>query len=99
MLLGGADTVEMNDYAKVMIHSPYYTDENGDEINKLSAKEKKGLDSIKSTLVTLLTKRGIAETRVNELMKTDSWFTADEAKAEGLVDKILTTGKKQNAPR
>jgi ATP-dependent protease ClpP protease subunit len=95
VILAGADKVLMNDYAKVMIHSPYYVDDNGDAIKNLSEKDKKGLESIKSTLISLLVKRGIDEKRIGELMKTDSWFTADEAKTEGLVDEVITTGKKK----
>jgi ATP-dependent protease ClpP protease subunit len=95
VILAGADKVLMNDYAKVMIHSPYYVDDNGEAISKLSDKDKKGLESIKSTLVTLLTKRGIDEKRIGEMMKTDSWFTADEAKTEGIADEVISTGKKK----
>lgn len=95
VILAGADKVLINDYAKVMIHSPYYIDDNGEAIKKLSDKDRKGLESIKSTLVTLLTKRGIDEKRIGEMMKTDSWFTADEAKTEGIADEVISTGKKK----
>ncbi len=95
VVLAGADKVIMNDYAKVMIHSPYYVDDNGEAVKNLSDKDKKGLESIKSILVNLLVKRGIKEDRVNDLMKTDSWFTAEEAKTEGLVDEVVVTGKKK----
>lgn len=94
VLLAAADKVLMNDYAKVMIHSPYYVDENGDVIKNLSEKAKKGLNSLKEILSKLLEKRGITADRVAELMKTDSWFGADEALAEKLVDEVVTTGRK-----
>lgn len=94
VLLAAADKVVMNDYAKVMIHSPYYVDENGDVVKNLSEKAKKGLNSLKEILSKLLQKRGITEDRVNELMKTDSWFGADEALTEKLVDEVVATGRK-----
>jgi ATP-dependent Clp endopeptidase proteolytic subunit ClpP len=94
VLLAAADKVKMNDYAKVMIHSPYYVDENGDAIKNLTDKAKKGLNSIKEILNNLLAKRGITAERIAELMKTDSWFSADEALTEKLVDEIVSTGRK-----
>jgi ATP-dependent protease ClpP protease subunit len=94
VLLAAADKVTMNDYAKVMIHSPYFVDENGDAVKNLSEKAKKGLASLKDILSKLLEKRGIASERVAELMITDSWFGADEALTEKLVDEVITTGRK-----
>lgn len=95
VILAAADKVVMNDYARVMIHSPYYVDENGDAVSKLSEKQKKGLSNIKDVLAKLLGKRGIAPERIGELMKTDSWFDAETALAEKMVDEIITTGKKK----
>lgn len=94
VLLVAADKVVMNDYARVMIHSPYYVDKDGAAFSKLSDKQKKGLNNIKEILCNLLGKRGISTDRITELMKTDSWFSAEEAKAEKLVDEIITTGRK-----
>lgn len=94
VLLVAADKVVINDYAKVMVHSPYYVDENGDVKKTLSDKAKKGLNSIKDILMNLLKKRGITDARVVELMKTDSWFSADEALTEKLVDEVIATGRK-----
>jgi len=94
VILAPADQVVMNDYAKVMIHSPYYIDENGEVVKKLSEKDKKGLNNLKDILSRLLQKRGITEARITELMKTDSWFSAEEALAEKLIDKVVTTGRK-----
>lgn len=97
VLLSAADKVTMNDYAKVMIHSPYYVDENGELIKNLSAKFQKSLNSIKGTLKTLLGKRGIDEGTVNIMMRTDTWFTAEEALEAKLIDEIITTGRKKLA--
>lgn len=91
------DKVEINDYAKLMFHSPYYEDEKGDAVKKLSAKAKKALLSLKDTLVNLLMKRGKTEEEIAKILKTDTWYNADEAKAEDFVDEVLQTGRKELA--
>ena len=96
VILAAADKVIINDYAKVMIHSPYYVDENGDKVKTLSAKDQKSLGMLKDTLVSLLSKRGIATDEVNRMMKTDTWFTADEALTAKLVDEVCSTGRKKD---
>lgn len=95
VLLPAADKVTMNDYAKIMIHSPYYVDENGEAVKNLSAKDKKSLAMLKDTLKLLLGKRGMDEEKVLATLRTDSWFTAEEALAEKLVDEVIVTGKKK----
>lgn len=95
VLLPAADKVTMNDYARIMIHSPYYVDENGKAIENLSDKDKKSLAHTKAQLVTLLSKRGKTEEEVTKLMKTDTWFDASTALLEGLVDEVITTGRKK----
>ncbi|WP_346856578.1 ATP-dependent Clp protease proteolytic subunit [uncultured Draconibacterium sp.] len=94
VVLAAADRVTINDYAKVMIHSPYYAAESGQKVKQLSAKDRKALKMLKSTLVELLTKRNIEEAEINKLMLTDSWFTSDEAKEAKLVDEVIKTGRK-----
>lgn len=93
VLLPAADKVLMNDYAKVMIHSPYYIDENGSAAKNLSAKEKKSLAMLKDTLKQLLSKRGMDDEKIKSAMRTDTWYTADEAQEAGLVDEVVATGK------
>ena len=91
------DKVEINDYAKLMFHSPYYEDENGDKAKGLSAKAKKALMSLKDTLTNLLMKRGKTEEEITKILKTDTWYNADEAKAEDFVDEVIQTGRKELA--
>ncbi len=94
VILAAADKVIINDYAKVMVHSPYYIDENGEKVKNLSSKDQKSLSMLKDTLINLLSKRGISTDEVSRMMKTDTWFTADEAFTAKLVDEIATTGRK-----
>lgn len=96
-LLPAADKVLMNDYAKLMIHSPYYIDENGEAVKNLSAKAKKSIAALKDIFVKLLMKRGLDEDTVKKALRTDTWYTSDEAKEAKLVDEIITTGKKELA--
>lgn len=95
VILAAADKVVMNDYAKVMIHSPYYAAEDGSKATKLSSKDQKALKMLKSTLVELLAKRGIEQDEITRLMRTDSWFTADEAKEANIADEVIATGRKK----
>ena len=91
------DKVEINDYAKLMFHSPYYEDENGDKVKQLSTKAKKGLQMLKDTLTKLLMKRGKSEEDINKILRTDTWYTAEEAKADDFVDEVIQTGRKELA--
>ncbi len=95
VVLAAADKVVMNDYAKVMVHSPYYEDEDGKKATKLSAKDQKALKMLKATLSQLLSKRGIDRDTINGMMRTDSWFDAENALASKLVDEIAATGRKK----
>lgn len=95
VMLPAADKVVMNDYAKLMIHSPFYLGENGEAVKKLSPKDQKSLAMLKDTLAQLLGKRGMDTEAVNTMLKTDTWFSADEALSAKLVDEIISTGKKK----
>ncbi|MCD8138131.1 MAG: ATP-dependent Clp protease proteolytic subunit [Parabacteroides gordonii] len=85
------DKISMQDYAKLMIHNPYPSDDSA-EIND---KMRKALGSLTDTLQTILSRRGCKKERIGSLMSTETWFTADEAKAEGLIDEIVTTKRKE----
>lgn len=86
------DKVTMQDYAKMMIHDPFFSGQGND---KLSAKDKKALDSITDTLQTLLSRRGCSKEKIAALMKDETWFTAEEAKLAGLADEVMTTKRKE----
>lgn len=85
------DKVSMQDYAKLMIHNPYPSD-NSTEIND---KMRKALGSLTDTLQTILSRRGCKKEKIGSLMSAETWFTADEAKAEGLIDEIVITPRKE----
>lgn len=87
-----ADKVSMQDYAKLMIHDPFYQ---GKGKEKLSKKDVKALDSVTDTLRTILSRRGCDKDRVASLMKEETWFSAQEAQTAGLVDEVVTTSRKE----
>lgn len=85
------DEIRMNDFARLMVHNPSYG------TNNLTAKEKKGLDSIRTMLVDILSRRGMDKDKMAAFMDAETWFTAEDAKQNGLVDEIISTGKKAAA--
>lgn len=87
-----ADRVTMQDYAKLMVHDPFYA---GTEGGKMTDKERKALESVADTLRTILSRRGCGKGKIAKLMSDETWFTADEAVAAGLADEVAHTGRKE----
>lgn len=87
-----SDKVSMQDYAKLMIHDPHIP---GMESEKLSAKDRKALNSIADTLRTILSRRGCDKDKITSLMKDETWFSALEAQSAGLCDDVVTTPRKE----
>lgn len=83
--------VIMNDFARLMLHAPYYKDENG-RVDNLTEDEKKALESLTGIVVDLLTRRGKTKEEIEKLLEKDTWYTAEEALAEGFIDEIINTG-------
>lgn len=74
----------MYDYSRLMLHNPFTSDGSEDE----------GLDSIRTSLITLISKRsGLSESKVEELMARTSWIKAEEALDLGLCDEIKSSSK------
>ena len=84
--------VKMNDYARLMIHSPFYQDDEGNKRTNLSPDEQGALDNMKGILVDLLSRRGKSKDEINSILKKDTWYTAQQAKEEGFIDEIINTG-------
>ena len=87
-----SDRVSMQDYAKLMIHDPHIP---GMKDEKLSARDRKALDSIADTLRIILTRRGCDKETITSLMKDETWFSASEAQSAGLCDDVVTTPRKE----
>ena len=73
----------MMDYGMLMLHNPSGCD------------DKNVLNLIKSTLVTIFKNRTtLDEEQVNKMMDRETWLDATEAMKMGLVDEIVSSGKK-----
>lgn len=84
--------IRMNDFARLMVHDPSM----GSGENT-TPKEQKALDHIKDMLSTILTRRGLDKTMMDDYMAKETWITADEALALNLIDEIIPTGKATQA--
>jgi ATP-dependent protease ClpP protease subunit len=89
--------VKMNDYARLMLHAPYFLDENGDKAKNLTPDEINALTSLKGIVVDLLTRRGKTKDEVNAILSKDTWYTAKEAETAGFVDEVIDTGVAKSA--
>ena len=85
------DKISMQDYAKLMIHNPYPSDDSAEVNDKM----RKALGSLTDTLQTILSRRGCDKDKIGSLMSDETWFTADEAKTAGLIDEIVITPRKE----
>lgn len=81
-----ASRVYMADFAKMMIHDPYFE---GADNAELSKKDRKALDKISAMLRQVLSRRGKKEDEIARLMREETWFSADEAKRAGLCDGVV----------
>lgn len=84
--------VKMNDYARLMLHAPYFLDENGTKANVLTPEEQTALASLKGIVVDLLTRRGKSKEDVTKILACDTWYTATQARDAGFVDEVIDTG-------
>lgn len=87
-----ADTVYMMDFAKMMIHDPYFS---GADRKSLTAKQKKMLARLTDMLRQVLSRRGKDDAEMARLMQEETWFSAGEAKTAGLCDEITTSAKNE----
>lgn len=87
------DRVEMMDFGKLMIHDPFF-DPGGDK--NLSNKQRKTLSSLTDTLRTILSRRGCDKKKISKLMTEETWFSAEEAKTENLIDEVISSRRKKD---
>lgn len=87
-----ADRVCMMDFAKMMIHDPYFS---GTNEKSMSVKQKKALARLTDMLRQVLIRRGKDEAAMSKLMQEETWFSAEEAKAAGLCDEITGSAKNE----
>lgn len=73
----------MMDYGTLMLHNP-----SGGE-------NKEVLNLVKNTLVTIFKNRTkLSEQEISDMMEKETWLDSDSAKEMGMVDEIISSGKK-----
>ena len=87
-----ADHVYMMDFAKMMIHDPYFA---GVDSKTMSAKQRKMLTRLTDMLRQVLNRRGKDDAAMAKLMQEETWFSAEEAKAAGLCDEITSSARNE----
>lgn len=83
------DRVFMQDFAKLMIHDPFF-EGNAEP----SAKEKKMLRKVCDMLREVISRRGADEKLLSQLMAAETWFSAEEALQHKLCDEVIASGRK-----
>ena len=91
------DRSEMNDYARIMLHLAYYIDSEGNKIADLNPRDQKALDQMNGILTDILARKGKSKEEILSILEAESWYDADEAVAEGLIDSKIDTSKKSLA--
>lgn len=94
VIVVAADRVSMMDFAKMMIHDAYF---GGVADSELTPKQRKMLARITEMLRQVLARRGKSEEEIAKLMKEETWFSAEEALAAGLVDEVTPSKKDYKA--
>lgn len=89
--------VRMNDFARIMLHAPYMQDDKGNAATNLSKEDKASIKHMTGMLTDLLSRRGKSKDDIAKILKTDSWYTAQDALKEGFIDEIIDTGVAANA--
>lgn len=80
----------ISDFGRLMIHDPSFGN------NRPNDKQKKALDTIKTSLITVLANNSsLDEEEIGELMSEETWFNAEEALAFGFVDAVHSTKRKK----
>ena len=97
IVCGGSDTAIMRPHAEMMIHDAWtWPDGNADELRKAAAE----LDRISDNLASIYaTKAGGEPASWRELMKAETWYSAEEALAVGLVDQVVDARDQELQPQ
>ncbi len=88
MIAISADKCHMQDFAKLMVHDPFYE---GKE--KLSKASQAVLGRVRDMLHGVMRRRGKSEEDTTKMMASDTWFDASEALSEGLIDEVVSSSR------
>lgn len=84
-----ADRVVMNDYSQIMIHNAWtWCSGNSAELLEMAGR----LDALDGTIAGIIAARsGMELDAVREAMAAETWYSADDAVANGLADEVVKT--------
>lgn len=80
--------VVMNDFGRLMLHNPFILGKS----DGFSDQEQRMLASMRGMLTDIMVNiRGVDRNKIDQMMGAETWFTAAEAKTEGIVDEVIAT--------
>lgn len=90
-----ADRVVMNDYSQIMIHNAWtWCSGNSAELLEMAGR----LDALDGTIAGIIAARsGMELDAVREAMAAETWYSADDAVANGLADEVVKTEQRMAA--
>jgi len=77
----------MYKHTSLMLHDPSGSD------------NVKQLKIAKDSLVTMLTRHGLSEKKISDLMSEETWIMAEDAKKKGLCDEVIDISKLNNVDK
>jgi ATP-dependent protease ClpP protease subunit len=90
----GGETRHINDFGRIMIHSPFIADKDGVEVLGISEEDKKAIDNFGGMIVEIFSKQtGKSEEEIKSLMTETTWLNASESLQQGFTDNIINTGR------
>jgi ATP-dependent Clp endopeptidase proteolytic subunit ClpP len=88
-------TIRMSQAASIMIHDAWGMTVGNAEDHLRNAE---ALDKLSETIASVIARRtGKQQNEIRDMMKAETWFTADEAEDFGLVDEVYDPGETQAA--
>lgn len=95
IILMSGDKVSASDFSLLMIHEPSIGWETIETTK--DEKVKRGLMAIRDQLSKIIQNRcGKSKEEVDEIMNKETWYNADDAKANGFIDEVISFAKKPN---
>lgn len=85
------DKTSVVDFGRIMIHDPSFSGS-----QRMNKKALRAIEATASQISQIIcAKSGMSDQKARKAMKEETWYTAQEALQEGLVDEVVTTKKKE----
>jgi len=87
------DKIFMNDFSRIMLHSPSIGGVQLEDMEEGNGKN--ALTALRDSLSSIIQSRtGMDETKVNKILTAETWLSAKQAKSKKLIDEILKSDLK-----